>query len=271
MKKFIVTIFILIILGGTAFFFGWAQFTVPPGAYGVVRSKTHGVDQRLIRSGEFRWIWYKLIPTNVEITVLRLEPVSHSINVKNSLPSGASYASFAGIPPAGFSWELNASLSFSLNPDTLVSLVADNNIGSQEALDAYQKGLAEKIEGLVLRRLGSAEISTSQLEELLKSGSNPELEQEINREFPAISDVSLLVKSAQFPDFALYTEVRGLYDDFLARQRQYVSAALNQKAESRIDAQLRFDELEHYGELLMKYPILLEYLALERGELRNRE
>jgi hypothetical protein len=264
MRKFIVTLFILLVLAGTIFFFGWAQLPVPPGAYGVARSKTHGVDPRLVRSGEFRWLWYKLIPTNVEIAVFRLEPVSRQLNIQNTLPLGSSYAAFAGFP-ADFSWELKGSFSFSLNPESLVSLVSEQGISSQEALDAWQRGLAEKIEGLVMSRLNSADMSAGSLEEMLKTGSSPALETEIRRQFPQIADFSFAVTNARFPDLALYRQVRALYEDFVASQRQYVSSELGQKAENHITSQLHFEELERYGELLAKYPVLLEYLALEKG------
>ncbi|MDR2433097.1 MAG: hypothetical protein LBD47_00825 [Treponema sp.] len=270
MKKFFITLFILIILGGLAFFFGWVQLQVPPGAYGIVRSKTHGVDPRMIRSGEFRWLWYALIPTNVEVVVFRVEPVRHSVSGGNTLPSGDTYAAFAGAA-ADFSWEFKASLSFTVNPDTLVTLVSDNNIGSQYELDTYEQGIAEKMEAFVLRRLSSGDADARQMEEMLKTGSSPELERELAGQFPGLDDVSCLVSAAKFPDFALYNEVRGLYEDFIAGQREYASSALLQKAESRIDSQLRFDELEQYGALLTKYPVLLDYLALERGISRNAE
>jgi hypothetical protein len=263
MKKFFLTLFILIIAGGALFFFGWAQLRVPPGAYGVLRSKTHGLDPRLIRSGEFRWVWYTIIPANAEITVFRLEPVHASFTINNTLPSGSTYAAFAGIP-GDFSWELKASLAFSINPEYLTALVKEQGLGDQQALDDYARSLGEKIEGLALRYLGSGELRADQLMEMLKTGSGPELDREISRRFPEIERCSLSIKSAVFPDFDLYKQVQGLYRDYIARQREYLSGALRQKAENRIDAQLRFDELEQYGALLTKYPVLLEYLSQEK-------
>jgi hypothetical protein len=263
MKKIFITLLILIIAGGALFFFGWAQFSVPPGAYGVAVSKTHGVDSRLIRSGEFRWIWYKIIPANMEITVFRLEPVYAALNTRNALPSGSTYAAFAGTS-ADFSWELNASLSFSINPDKLIQIVTENAIGDQAALDAWENSLAEKIQGFALHRLGSGDIAPGQLEEMLKTGSAPELEREILGQFPEIERCSFTVKSARFPDFALYQQMRSLYENYLSRQQEYLSAALSQKAAERIDTQRRFDELEQYGALLTKYPVLLEYLNMEK-------
>jgi hypothetical protein len=270
MKKFCITLCVLAVLGGAVFFAGWAQLNVPPGAYGVVRSKTHGVDTRLIRSGEFRWLWYKLIPTNVEIAVFRLEPARHSFGVKNTLPSGDTYAAFAG-SSADFSWEISASLSFSVNPDSLAALVAGNTIDGQDALDAWEQNIAGQIGALVLRRLGSGETDPRQLEEILKTGSSAELDREIQGRFPGIRDFSCVFSAARFPDFALYNQIRLLYEDFIARQREYLSGGLDRQAENRIDGRMRFDELEHYGALLAKYPVLLDYLALERGIVRKTE
>jgi hypothetical protein len=34
----------------------------------------------------------------------------------------------------------------------------------------------------------------------------------------------------------------------------------------RLSSQLRFDELAKYGELLTKYPILLQYLSIENNQ-----
>jgi hypothetical protein len=57
-----------------------------------------------------------------------------------------------------------------------------------------------------------------------------------------------------------------LYEEFLEKQREYVAEAMGRKAESRIENQIRFDELERYGELLSKYPPLLQYLELEKSK-----
>jgi hypothetical protein len=270
MKKFIAVLIILIILGGAAFFFGWAQMTVPPGAVGVMRSKTHGIDPRLIREGEFRWVWYKLIPANVNIAAYHLDRVEHSFTVKNTLPSGGAYAAFAGIT-ADFSYEVSAALSFSINPDFLVSLIADSNIGGQADLDAFETTAAGSIEAFVLGRIGLGGETTEDVEAMFRTGSSPELETAIQENFPYIKNVNCLIRTAKFPDFALYRQVRGIYEDFLSRQQEYLSGGLMEKAEARIDSQLRFDELARYGELLTKYPILVQYLAIENGSWKPPE
>jgi len=263
MKKFFITLLILLILGGTAFFFGWAQFSVPPGAYGVIISKTYGVDPVIVQSGEFRWVWYKLLPTNVIIPVFNLKPERFSIQFNSSLPSGDVYSSFAGMQ-GDFSWNLNAAISFSIDPDKLVQVVSQNNITDQEALDAHIRGIAQNIEVIVLRLLSSWETDTQRLERILSGRSDEEMEREILRQYPEIRNFTFTIQSARFPDFILYSQVRLMYEEFLAKQREYVTSAFGRTAESHIESLLRFDELERYGELLTRYPVLLEYLLMER-------
>ncbi|MDR1238640.1 MAG: hypothetical protein LBK27_00850 [Treponema sp.] len=266
MKKFLATLIILVILGGLAFFFGWAQMSVPPGAYGVLRSKTHGVDPRLVREGEFRWVWYKLIPANAEIQIYRLNPVEHHFTVKNTLPSGETYAAFAGLT-ADFSYDISADLSFSIRPGSLVSLAADHNIGSQEDLNRLEKSLAADIEAFILRSLEPGGENAGDMEDILGAGASEALESRIEARFPAVEKVSCRVKTAVFPDFALYRQARELSETYLSRQREYLGGGLKEQAENRIESRIRFDELERYGELLAKYPVLLRYLALEKGIL----
>ena len=264
MKRIIITLFILAALGGLVFLGGWAQLTVPPGAYGVVRSKTHGVDPRPVQTGEFRWIWYKLIPTNVAITVFRPERTERAINAANTLPSGGIYAAFAGIP-GDFSWEIQATLAFTINPAALVSLASDKSIDSQEALLQYQNELAGRIESFILGRIAAGDDGDQLVEDLLQAGESAALEQELARHFPEAANISCQVRKAEVPDFALYRQVRGLYEDFVTRQRELNNAALEQETGRRMSSRFRFDDLERYGELLTKYPILLDYLQLENS------
>ena len=256
MKKFFITLLFLIILAALGLFLGWAQLGVPPDAYGLIRSKTHGLDTRLIQAGEFRWIWYKLIPTNTQTVVFRLNPVTYEFSAHDTLPSGKTYAAFAGLED-DFSWELRAAFSFTLRPESLVPLVADQNIGSQEELSYHENAIAEQIEIFILRRINTDE-------DLLENGESPELEREIQGQFPLITHFSLKIKSARFPDFTLYRQAQGLYKDYIALQKDFMSGDLREKAKSRVESYQRFGELEQYGALLTKYPILLDYLALER-------
>jgi len=263
MKKFIITLLILLILGGTAFFFGWAQFSVPPGQYGVVISKTHGVDPRIIRSGEFRWIWYKLIPTNVKIALFNPELVKFPVHYNSSLPSGSTYTSFVGVTNVDFSWNLQGDITFNINPDMLVKLSQSKNLSGQDDLDTYLQKISQEIEVLIIGELSSAGTDSERLERIMSGRSDVQIEQLVKSRYPEILEFSLIIHSAKFPDFILYRQIRQIYEDFLAGQREVLSSTFSRRAEIHIEKQLRFDELERYGDLLTKYPVLLEYLALK--------
>jgi hypothetical protein len=265
MKKFFATLIILIICAALGLYFGWAQRGVPPDAYGIIRSKTHGLDASVVKAGEFRWLWYKLIPTNAETSVFRLNPVTHDFSAYNTLPSGKTYAAFAGIGET-FSWEIRAAFSFSLRSESLVTLVGENNIGTQDDLDEFENTLAGEIDSYIIRKITTDDTFYRQIEELLENGENPEIEQEIERQFPAITNFSIRVKSAQFPNFALYQQVKGLYEGYIAIQKELIFNDLREKAKNRVESYQRFDELEQYGALITKYPLLLDYLALKNHE-----
>jgi hypothetical protein len=268
MKKFLFFLFFLMILGGTGFFFGWAHLTVPPGSYGVIRSKTHGLDPRIIRDGEFRWIWYKLIPTNAKISIYTIEPIMRSIRSSGSLSSGQIYAALAGLS-ADFSWEITGELSFSLKPDYLPDLCARENISDDAELRIVEERLAERIETFALQRLSSYadEEDEKKMETINLTGSLPELNSEIQTAFPEIEKLACTIRLVRYPDYALYQAVKALYREYISRQNSVLKPHIAREAERRIDMNLRLDELARYGELLTKYPILLKYLALEKGLL----
>jgi len=265
MKKFFITLLILLIIGGVGFFFGWVQFQVPPGQFGVISSKTHGIDSKLVRSGEFRWIWYKLIPSNVNIAIFNLQHTKFPLSFNSNLPSGNTYASFAGLSNADFSWNLTGEIAFNIKPESLVRLTTEFNLTGQDDLNKYLARIASDIEILILRTLSSvstAEEST-RIEQILAGNNDEIMEHEIRTAFPEINDFSLIIHSVKFPDFILYKQLRFMYEDFLTKQREYVTSAFAQRAENHIETQLRLDELERYGELLTKFPVLLEYILLE--------
>ncbi|MDR1857969.1 MAG: hypothetical protein LBQ69_00705 [Treponema sp.] len=264
MKKFLITVVVLLVLAGLGFFFGWAQMGIEPGAYGVIRSKSHGVDANLVRPGEFRWVWYKLIPANAQTLVFRLDTVSREVSARNTLPAAETYSAFAGVQ-GDFSWELRASLSFSLSPEALIPLAATYSIGTQEELDSHENDIAGQIEAFILNRINYSEEFASQIEELLENNASPGLEREIQRQFPQISNFSFVIRSAKLPDFTLYRLAKGLYGEFVARQKEFIAAELSDKALGRVETYNRFEELERYGALLSKYPVLLDFLALENG------
>jgi len=271
MKKFFATLFVLIVLAGLGLFFGWAQRGVPPDAYGVLRSRSHGMDPDLIVPGEFRWVWYKLIPTNAQTSVFRIRPVQRQFHERGELPSGRIYSAFLGTHlgiDGNFSWEISGSMSFRLRSEALIPLVETRNIGTQEELESYQDELVGEMKAVILRWFGSSDFAR-QTDTLLQVGEIPALTREIEGRFPNIVDFSLRISSATLPDFVLYEQARAAHGEFVAMRREYISGRLPDMARDRLETFTRIEELELYGELLTRFPILLEYLVIEGGRAQG--
>jgi len=266
MKKFLFFLLVLIILGGTGFFLGWAHLTVPPGSYGVMRSKTHGLDPQVIREGEFRWLWFKLIPTNVTISTYTLGPVTRSIRSAGTLSSGQVYAALAGVE-ADFSWEISGELSFSIRPEVLPELTRRENLRDNEDLRRAEERIAERIENFVLQRLRAYadREDGEKLETLRLTGSLPELDADILRTFPEIQNLICTIRVVRFPDYILFRSLKELYREYVSLLHAALNPHIGREAEARMAINLRLDELARYGELLTRYPILLNFLALEKG------
>jgi hypothetical protein len=264
MKKVLVTLVFLLLIGGAAFFLGWAQFGVPPGSWGVLRSKTHGTDPEPIREGRIRWVWYKLIPSNVTVTVFKLDNQTVPLEVSGTLPSGDVYSALAGLK-ADFSYRFSLSLSFRLRGESLPALAGRENLLDQEDLDRYITRLSGEMENRARTLLLSYGENEKSLEEARSAGTIRALETELQKAFPDTENISCTVKTLDFPDFILYGELRNLYRDYLAAQRDDMRGEIGLLAAETLRGRRRFEELSNYGELLTKYPLLLQYLALEKG------
>jgi len=230
----------------------------------VMRSKTHGLDPRIIRDGEFRWIWYKLIPKNVEISVYTIHPITRSFKNSGSLSSGQIYAAMAGME-ADFSWEISGEFAFSLRPETLPELTKREGINDNADLRKVEELLAERIKTFVLQRIkvyadGEDE---KKMTTINFTGSLPELNSDILAAFPEIENLTCTINVVRYPDYSLYQSVKALYREYLSHQKTILSNDIANDAGKRVEMNLRLDELAKYGELLNKYPILLQYLALE--------
>ena len=266
MKKFLFFLFLLTAIGGAGFFFGWAHLTVPPGSFGVMRSKTHGLDTAVIREGEFRWHWYKLIPTNVTVSTFTLEPVTRPLRSSGVLGSGPVYAALAGVQ-ADFSWEVLGEVSFSIRPEALPELTLREHLQDNDDLRRAESRIAERVENLVLQRLRAfANQEDGQaLETIRFTGTHPDLDAEILAAFPEITNLICTIRVVRFPDYDLYRSLRELYREYVSLLAAALNPAIVAEAQERMSMNVRLDELARYGDLLTRYPVLLQFLALERG------
>ena len=263
MKK-IITLIILLAAAGAVLYLGWVQASVPVGSYGVLRSKLYGTDKELIKDGKFRWVWYKLIPKNVTVTVFNIKENPVPFDFTGTLPSGDTYSTMAGLK-ADFSYSFSGSVTYRLKPESLPALSDRENLLSQADLDAYNTRLSKEIENFIISQLWTYGENEDILTEAREKGSIKALETALNSNFSDMEILECSVKTIRFPDFVLYNEMRQLYHDYLAAQSVDIQIAIGKIASENIENRRRIDELSGYGELLTKYPILLQYLAIEKG------
>jgi len=264
MKKALFSLILLCAVAATGFFLGWAQFNLPAGAVGILRSKTHGVDKEVILPGKISWVWYKLIPTNATVSVFFLNDVQLPIEISGTLPSGDVYSALAGLK-TDFSFGFSGSLSYRLKAESLPALAERENLLDQEDLDRYLLRLSGEVDNHVRRLLWAYGENEKSLKEAQETGTIRSLERELRTAFPQAELRSCIIKTIRFPDIVLYDEVSRLYRDYLAAQRREIRDEVALMAAENIKKLRRFDELTVYGELLTKYPVLLQYLALEKG------
>lgn len=262
MRKSVVAFFLILVASAVVFFVGWVQYAIPPNTYGVLRSKTSGVDPTVLRSGRFRWAWERLLPTNTTIELFKIDTVERNVTATGALPSAEVYATMTG-STTDFSYEVQGTVSFTTKPESLPILAAERAIADQAALDAWEERTGGEMGDFVARRLRAYADDPAELDRILVAGSTPRLTADIERAFPDVESVSVVIKTARFPDMALYRTAKGLYEYYLQRRRAVIASAASDAASVDVKSRLRLEELEKYGELLEKHPILLKYLAIE--------
>ncbi|MDR2520978.1 MAG: hypothetical protein LBC72_00270 [Spirochaetaceae bacterium] len=252
----------MIALGTAGFFLGWAQFAVPPGSYGVMRSRSHGLEPAVIAGGGVQWVWYKLIPANTRISVFSLEPRPLDVTAHGQLPQAAVYAAFAG-PNANFDYEVEAVLSYSLRPEALPEIAHENNIYTQEELDAFLSREEAAARLFLANTFAGFARDSVRLEALETGAGAAGLRALLEAEYPFLrwKDIAVVLKKT--PDFDLYRASQALYTLYIQQQNDALHSETARRAAARVASQFRLDELEKYGELITRYPFLIEYLKIE--------
>lgn len=258
---FVASLIIILIAAGAVFWFGWVQFELGEGDYGVVYTKTNGYETEVLTNGEFAWRWQGLLPTNLILHVFKLETRTIDIERNGVLPSGELYASMAG-DGVSFNWDITGKIVYRMNPDSLPALVADG-LSSTE-LDTFYSDFESKMNSEVVRLIAD-EIDKDvevPMGERLK-----QFEKDIKAKAASIDDRIEIVEASvlewTYPDMALYKESRRLYLDLMSK-RQVILTEVGDSAVRREDIQgNRLDLLEEYGRVLNEYPVLLDLFALD--------
>ena len=206
MKKFLISLFILIIFSAVVFFFGWTQYRVKPEEFGVVISKTDGIDKTPVENGKFSWYWQFLLPTNAVIKTFNVEPVFVTKQIKGTLPSGDFYASYN--PKETFDYSFEFSMSLTVSEHDVIQLLKENKISNQDDLQQFINHSADTIAQL------AADFYLKKIQEnpkfRLESVKRDELLRAIKfyEDCPLIELMNFSLISSKVPDFELYDKLK---------------------------------------------------------------
>lgn len=261
MKKFLIFLLVLIIIGGVLFSIGWMQFRIERNEIGVVHTKTAGFLDQPVLPGKFFWTPWNLIPTNVELIRVPSQPVTVRMSHSGMLPSGELYGYYIQGHP-DFSYSIDLSVVFSINPDHVVRLVERENLSAEtysQWIDHKRRSLEQQAIRLVLAKITDI---TKDVTPSLADVSSTTIKDDLERSFQELIIHDITIDSVFLPDLELYVRARQNYYSALETQQAQLEEALAEMSADRAELELYIQKLEKYGRLFTQYPALLEYLEL---------
>ncbi|MBP7494903.1 MAG: hypothetical protein KA771_05355 [Spirochaetales bacterium] len=266
MKRFWIIGILLVVLIGAGFFIGWVQRSIPPGNWAIGFSKTGGWESAVWEPGEFQWRWERLIPGNYSLYLFPVEVYPLSVVVKGELPSGTVYASvLEGLP--SFMYEISIDLQFSFRKETFPELVktegllpANLNQWVENKKQEIQQTLSIRIQETILSRLEASVPGSWQ------EACKTLVEQVWEERFSTFSLQSYTISFIQVPDYDLYKKGKELYLAVEEGKKETLVMESKKHTIESMAEERRLESLKKYGELLKSYPLLLEFLAIEKLE-----
>jgi hypothetical protein len=201
--------------------------------------------------------------------ILQPQNTEENFDISGTLPSGDVYAAFESLSvgdktpvKADFSYKISGNISFSIKAEALPGIVQARNIQDQAGFEDYSKKLAGEISDQIKKEVLSTAGQEKSFETLLEQGSSQTIRAKLLASYPFLDNLSISFQTIKLPDFSLYSQAASLYQKYIDYQVQSLDQSLAGTAKEQINNKLRIDELTQYGELLSKYPQLLDYLKL---------
>ena len=91
----------------------------------------------------------------------------------------------------------------------------------------------------------------------------------VSDEFPELELLEVRINRYQAPDLKLYATVREYYQDLLTQISAQSLSRLLEQQDRRVAEQLYLQNLERIGQILTKYPVLIQYFSVIRGGEKN--
>jgi len=268
--KFIIFLILLILIGGTVFYFGWIQFKLDENTYGVIFTKTYGYDEDVVVPGKFIWRWEALVPTNLTLHTFEITPQTKQLSKTGTLPSGKIYGSVLE-ENTDFSFKLNMQIDYRIKPELLPGLVEEQGLTEENIVDYYshtEQELSNTVSVAVETKISS--FDSSDYGQFMLEPFREELTEILQEQNEAITITNVSILELSLPDIRLYQSARSYYLTLIETRRQTETAALEKERTWVVSEESKLGVLKKYGELFTEYPGLIQFLALrDRGELQD--
>lgn len=264
LKSFInrVLIFFLILFSGFVFYLGWEQLELEENSCIAVFTKTSGWKEKVVDNDGFNWSFEKVIPTNYSSHKFTLNSTSIGYTVDDQLPSGELYAEFNGINNSNFNYTYQLTGNIKFDKSYLVTMLKTGTINS-ENFPLWQD---QKIEDIQNSLKGFLRNKISSDETLTINGAASEY---IKERYPYFIFSDIFV-SISMPDMNLYNLCRNKYIQNMEAQTKADEKYLVESLKQKNQEMLRLDLLKQYGEVFTKYPIMIEYLKVDKNMVLDR-
>jgi len=268
-RKLIIVTLIVLACAASVFFFGWTQFSVPAGKYGVMLSKSGGYYPQAIMPGNFTWRWERIVPTNAQILVFDLTPRQVNYTADGSLPSADRYGKVLNTKD-DFSWGFGMDALVTLKPEQLVPVVEKNTIQTQEALESYIDSHIRAILQTIMYRYVSELVDDPYEYQQVKTDYHTlsekikdELTKAIGQDF-AVEAVTLT--KLTIPDIHTYKIAEQAYNQYEQQREMLLAETAAKEAQYAASEQFQIDRLTKWGDFLAKYPHIIELIAVAQQD-----
>ena len=271
-RKLIIVTLIVLACAAAVFFFGWTQFSVPAGKYGVMLSKSGGYYPQAIMPGNFTWRWELIVPTNAQILVFDLTPRQVNYTADGLLPSADLYSKVLNTKE-NFSWGFGMDALVTLKPEKLVPIVEKNTVQTQEALEAYIDSHIQAMLQTIMYRYVSELIDNPYEYQQVKTDYHA-LSEKIKGELAKTAGQDFSVEAVTLtkltiPDIHTYKIAEQAYNTYEQQREMLLAETAAKEAQYSASEQFQIDRLTKWGDFLAKYPHIIELIAVAQQDSKE--
>ena len=269
MKKVCIITVIVLACAAAVFFFGWTQFSVPAGKYGIMLSKSGGYYSQAIMPGNFTWRWERIVPTNAQILVFDLTPRQVHYAADGSLPSADRYGKVLNTKD-DFSWGFGMDALVTLKAEQLVSVVEKSTIQTQEALESYIDSHIQSVLQTIMYRYVSELVDNPYEYQQVKTDYHT-LSEKIKDELTKATGQDFSVEAVTLtkltiPDIHTYKIAEQAYNQYEQQREMLLAETAAKEAQYAASEQFQIDRLTKWGDFLAKYPHIIELIAVAQQD-----